>query len=86
MASPFLEPSAIFSSAMTRFSEREAQPKGCGLGLAMKPLPRERRPYVPGGGKKKQRVDLSGRRHCQYCPSPDMAAFECGIISPFSST
>jgi hypothetical protein len=43
-------------------------------------------PQVPGGGKKKQRVDLSGRRHCQYWPSPDIAAFECGIISPFSST
>src|SRR6187200_2485864 len=47
MASPFPEPSAIFSSAMTRFSEREAQPKGCGLGLAMKPLPRERRCLRP---------------------------------------
>jgi hypothetical protein len=42
--------------------------------------------YVADGGKKKQRLDLSERRHCQYWPSPDIAAFECGIISPFSST
>jgi len=42
--------------------------------------------YVADGGKKKQRLDLSERRHCQYWPSPDIAAFECGIISPLSST
>jgi hypothetical protein len=32
-------------------------------------------PHIEGGGKKKQRVVLSGRRHCQYWPSPDIAAF-----------
>jgi hypothetical protein len=41
---------------------------------------------MEGGGKKKQRVVLSGRRHCQYCMSPDIAAFEWGIVSPLSRT